>query len=93
MNKENLIPVFAEFENNTNWCSGEVGNYTFSAKLFDTGSIHGINEGRVSKLDMWNEEGSAVSYCRGWDKKPNKEVKPAYDALMTFLESAPKRFS
>ena len=34
----------------TNWVTAIVNGRWCQAKLFDVGSIHGINEGRVSKL-------------------------------------------
>lgn len=93
---------FTKFESGTNWCDGKIGKYNFQAKLFDEGSTFGIKKGRVSKLAIWDEEirqkernffkGCIVHYDRGWDIKPKKEFKPFFDAVMTLLENAPKRF-
>lgn len=69
------------------------GEYTFSAKLFDRGSMYGINDGRVSKLWIGKGKTTAAHYDRGWDIKPGKEYKEVFDAVMKFLESAPKRFT
>ena len=94
--------VFTKFESGTNWCDGKIGKYNFQAKLFDTGSTFGINDGRVSKLAIWDEKirqekqnffaGCVVNYDRGWDIKPKKDIKPYFDAVMELLENAPKRF-
>jgi hypothetical protein len=52
------------------WKTGEINGYPYEAKVFDIGSIHGINGGRVSKLMIWkNVEGSLpiYNYDRGLD--------------------------
>lgn len=86
---------FTEFEKGTNWCNGTCGDYWFEAKLFDTGSMFGINDGRVSKLHIVDaNRNSVVEYDRGWGLKPKKgDIKEAYTAILAFLEAAPKRFS
>jgi len=97
-----LNTVFTKFEDNTNWCDGNVGDLNFQAKLFDVGSTFGINDGRVSKLAIWDEKirrkeqnffaGCVVNYDRGWDIEQTDEIKPYFDAVMELLENAPKRF-
>lgn len=99
--KENIEAIFTEFESNTNWCEGTVGKYTFQAKLFDVGSEYGIDEGRVSKLSIWDQKvreeksdflaSCIINYDRGWDIKPNKNSKPYYEEVMKLLENAPNR--
>ena len=94
--------VFTKFVMGKNWCSGEVGDYIFEAKSFDTGSHFGINGGRVSKLSIKRKDtvgngqgwfdGVVVNYDRGWDIKPTKEVMAEYKAVMDLLENAPARF-
>jgi hypothetical protein len=94
---------FTKFHIGDNWVKVIVGNYTFSAKLFDEGSVFGINEGRVSKLMIWDEqiryekldifEAAIVNYDRGWDIKPETEEQIAiFDAVMDLLENSPKIF-
>lgn len=87
---------FTKFEKGQNWCNGVVGNYVFEAKSFDTGSIFGINDGRVSKLAIWekgkNWNEAVVNYDRGWDIEPTAEVMAEYEAVMELLENAPPRF-
>jgi hypothetical protein len=46
------------------------GNITFSAKVFDKGSVFGINGHRISKLDIRKDNHIFVNYDRGWDVKP-----------------------
>ena len=60
-----------------NWKQGvvKVRNkiYTFVVKSFDKGSIYGINDGRISKLEICDEAGDRlVSYDRGWEIEPGK---------------------
>lgn len=99
------VPVakFTEFTTKSNWVNGECGEYIFEAKLFDSGSVFGIKNGRVSKLSIRKKKEaikvefpfvapSEVNYDRGWDKKPTKEIKPVYNAIMKLLETSPKRF-
>lgn len=97
-----LKAEFTKFNDSSNWVDGVVGKYHFQAKLFDTPSTFGIENGRVSKLSIWDQKvrkeklnflkACVVNYDRGWDKKPNKKVTPYFDAVMTLLEAAPKRF-
>lgn len=96
--------IFTKFEPNTNWCDGKIGPYNFQAKLFDEGSIFGIENGRVSKLFIWDQKvreakqdftgACVIIYDRGWDesKQVTDELKPYFDAVMELLENAPKRF-
>lgn len=53
----------------------------YKAKVYDERSIHGINEGRISKLSIchapltvpdWDSE--LLGYDRGWYKTPNTEL-------------------
>lgn len=84
---------FTYFPKEKNWCGGVAGEFSFEAKLFDSSSHFGINEGRVSKLWIQDNKGKClVNYDRGWDVKPKTKVKEAYDAIMDLLENAPKRF-
>jgi hypothetical protein len=55
------------------WLKGAVNRYpgyTFQAKLYDVGSVFGIEEGRISKLRVWRGDQSVMHYDRGWDEKP-----------------------
>lgn len=83
---------FTEFNNSSNWVSGKVNDYEFGAKLFDEGSNYGIDNGRVSKLSIYNSEDTIVNYDRGWDIEPKEEHKEYYNSVMELLEKSPKRF-
>ncbi|GHU58590.1 hypothetical protein FACS1894133_3630 [Clostridia bacterium] len=70
------------------WVIGEVkgiakSEIRFNAKVFDEGSVYGINNGRVSKLDIRIDGKIAVNYDRGWDVKPQTpEVTTIYKRVM-----------
>lgn len=88
---------FTSFPMDSNWVEGVAGEYSFSAKLFDEPSVFGIDEGRVSKLSIWETGGSPwnsiVSYDRGWDVLPaTDDEKNVYQAVLEFLENSPHRF-
>lgn len=87
---------FTRFSSDTNWVNGtHADGYTFEAKLFDVGSIFGINKGRVSKLSIRDFKGECiVCYDRFWDAYPETEGhKKVYQEILDFLENSPKRFS
>jgi hypothetical protein len=96
---------FTEFTKGENWVSGVVnyGEYVFESKLFDEGSVFGIDGSRVSKLSIrkGNSKGffdfsnCIVNYDRGWDIEPKTdEENDVFEAVLEFLENAPKtRFS
>jgi len=94
---------FTKFHTGDNWVKGIVGDYTFSAKLFDEGSVFGINDGRVSKLMIWDEDirqkeqnifkGCIVNYDRGWDIEPvTDEQAEIFNTVLDLLENSPKLF-
>lgn len=52
-----------------NWIQGQFAGHTFSAKFFETGSTFGINEGRTSKLMIFDKKDKVVfNYDRGFDE-------------------------
>lgn len=90
-----------DFPFDSNWVKGKVGSYVFEAKLFDDSSTFGINNGRVSKLSIYNDEkrlkdgffpACIVNYDRGWDIRPTKENRKIFKAVLAALESSPRRF-
>ena len=42
------------------------------AKVYDEGSIYGIDEGRISKLQIKIDGQTVVSYDRGWEIEPDE---------------------
>ena len=88
-----MTAELTDFTTESNWVKGKVGDdYWFEAKLYDSGSSFGIDDGRVSKLRIRYKGGDVVNYDRGWDIRPTKTHKPAYNAIMSLLENSPKRF-
>jgi hypothetical protein len=74
------------------WLEGSINGFCFQAKVFDTGSKFGINNGRVSKLMVWEHRTSTdlFSYDRGWDAEPiDDEQKEVLQALLEHLENMP----
>jgi hypothetical protein len=92
---------FTSFPENSNWVQGIVnnGDYYFSAKLFDEDSTYGIDNGRVSKLNIsfgntWDGfDNCFVNYDRGWDIVPEGELQTeVFLAVLDYLEASPTRF-
>jgi len=78
----------------TNWVQGKCGKCTFEAKVFDERSKYGINEGRVSKLTIYDKNNSwLANYDRDWDIEPEGEIVDLYANTMETLETLPKRYS
>lgn len=69
------------------WINSPMGNYRFSAKVFDKlASTYAIGGGRVIKLVVFEEnlhgkEEMILSYDRGWDKEP-----PTKDLLQMVID-------
>lgn len=73
------------------WLSGSVvpfPAYQYSAKVFDTGSEFGIEDGRISKLGVTAGETLVMRYDRGWDIKPSSTEQ--FDVLQTILDGFPE---
>lgn len=55
------------------WIHGNIttmDGYSFSAKVYELPSEHGIQGGKISKLEIKDGDRIAVSFDRGWDVKP-----------------------
>jgi hypothetical protein len=62
--------------------------YEFHAKVFNEGSEYGIENGRVSKLEILKNKQTIVHYDRGWDLKPsNTQHRKVFKAIMDELNS------
>lgn len=58
-------------------------NITWNAKIFDEGSIFGIKNGHISKLDARINDDWIFNYDRGWDIKPKDKIaKKAFEILV-----------
>ena len=49
------------------WKETEIKGYKFTFKIYDIGSIFGINDGRVSKLSIRKNGKELYNYDRGLD--------------------------
>ena len=56
-----------------NVCQNGSYNYEFCAKVYDLPSKYGINEGRISKLNVKdvNTNTEVIGYDRGWYLEPH----------------------
>ena len=75
------------------WLSGHVTKapeYTFRAKVYDAGSEFGIDNGRISKLEVFHKGNEVINYDRGWDQKPRswKEKTVLRDIVAGFPDPA-----
>ena len=56
------------------WRNGKISVngqvYEYWMKVFEGGSVFGINEGPVSKLQVRREDMLVANYDRGWDLEP-----------------------
>ena len=69
------------------WLNG----YSFSAKVYDTPSTFGINEGRISKLYVKDVSTNTevIGYDRGWYCEPQyPQEKAALGALLTIFDTS-----
>lgn len=66
------------------WKSGKIDGFEYFVKNYEEGSVYGINEGRISKLEIRKDGRILVNYDRGWDIEPtDKAVIAVYEKLLT----------
>lgn len=68
-----------------------IGRFKVQAKVYDTGSQYGIDEGRISKLWIWDQEKplAIYTYDRGYEsitKGYEKEVAEIKNNLVKFFK-------
>ena len=52
-------------------------------KVYDEGSVFGINEGKISKLMIRIGSDTTCNYDRGWDIEPEDEItRKVYEMLL-----------
>lgn len=74
------------------WYTGDLGNYSWEAKVYDEPSRYGIYGGRVSKLRIRDcFRNWVVNYDRGWDVVPEGETIGIFEELLVYLENLPLR--
>lgn len=81
------------------WREGMIEGNHFQAAVYDEPSVYGIDEGRISKLMVWDETKRQcrrgysrtilMNYDRGWDIEPKAQHKDMIDALIFYLENLP----
>lgn len=65
------------------WTKGTIDGFDYCIKHYEEGSIYGINEGRISKLEMRKGGCIVANYDRGWDIEPKgKTVLSTYEKLL-----------
>ena len=57
----------------------------YLAKVYDEPSVYGINEGRISKLQIKIDGVEVAAYDRGWDLEPEESNQAAQVALAIIL--------
>lgn len=51
----------------SNWTNGSVDGFDFCVKHYKHGSPYGIENGRISKLEIRKDGKIVANYDRGWD--------------------------
>lgn len=69
---------------------GEHNDYSFSAKVYEESSKHGINSGRVSKFDLIQDGEIVARYDRDWDILPTDTNYEATQEIVGYLDSMKK---
>jgi len=65
------------------WKNGTINGYAYYAKCYETGSQYGINNGRISKLDIRKDGKMLYNYDRGLDfDNLDAEGKEAYEQIL-----------
>ena len=75
------------------WHEGTIGIPTkgetkiahYWVKAYEEGSVYGINEGRISKLEIRIGGETVVHYDRGWDIEPDENDEAAQIAYAICL--------
>jgi hypothetical protein len=88
----NTVEITQDTRKNDGWVKGKTSDaIVFSAKVYDIGSNFGIDNGRVSKLDIRRNGRIIANYDRGWDVSPSKSADvAAYNSVIAALEQLEK---
>lgn len=81
---KNIAEFIKEGRLHDNWRTETRGTYVATVLTFDEPSIHGIDEGRISKLEIRKGKRGPVlcSFDRGWDVEVAPEVEDFYNELI-----------
>lgn len=63
--------------------SSKIAHYW--VKAYDEGSVYGINEGKISKLEIKIDGETVASYDRGWNIEPTEDNEAALIAYSILL--------
>jgi hypothetical protein len=65
------------------WTKGKINGYAYAVKHYEETSIYGIEEGRISKLEIRKDGRIVANYDREWDIEPKgADVKAVYNKLI-----------
>jgi hypothetical protein len=65
------------------WIRRTIDDYDFRIKQYCAKSKFGIDEGRISKLEIWKDGELLSQYDRGWVKKPRSaKVKAVFEEIL-----------
>lgn len=77
------------------WVEGRIvtmKGYEFQAKVYNEPSQHGIDGGKISKLEVRKDGDIVMNYDRGWDMKPSTpEQKEALHRIRNGLDAGPQK--
>jgi len=80
---------------NSHWISGRIitlPGYTFHAKVYAEPSTFGIDDGKISELQVKKYDLEVINYDRGWDVRPETaEEKEAMHRIRSGLGDVPEK--
>lgn len=78
------------------WLHGKIttmDGYRFVLKNYDQPSSHGIDQGKISKLQIRQHEKIVANYDRGWDVKPDTpQAREALNKIMDHFDPQRRDF-
>lgn len=77
---------FSIKEKKNNWIFGNIDKYRFEAEYTNQPSSMGINDGRISKLFLFDNKTLIASYERGYDEEIDKSIIKTWNKLIEYLE-------
>lgn len=67
------MPIKINYERDQ-WISGTCEGFRFHVKSHDLPSKHGIDNGKISKLELWDDGYNCVNFSREWDICPENDL-------------------
>jgi len=88
-----LKKPFSLFSSKTSWVKGNIQGYNYCLKAYEQPSEMGINGGKISKMEIWENGDLLVNYDRGWDLQPDtKKLARIDNKFVAKVDSSPKGF-